>query len=219
MPQAMTRLYLIRHGETPWNTEKRIQGHTDIGLNDNGLSQAQATAAWLAAHGPEIKHIYSSDLTRAWLTATTIADAINLTPIPVSQFRERRYGLFEGLTHQEAATKYPYEYHQLEQRNPDFVPSGGESLYALFERVTHRLQMIAREHIGEQLVIVCHGGVLDVINRFVRGNPLHQQRDFEIPNASISWVRFREGATPPWMMENWGSTQHLKSPALDELEA
>lgn len=210
---------MIRHGETPWNTEKRIQGHTNIGLNDNGLSQAKATADWLTQHGQQIQHIYSSDLTRAWLTATTIGDAIGLQPIPVSALRERRYGAFEGLTHHEAAAQFPREYHALEQRDPSFAPpNGGESLFTLFERVTRSLQTIARKHTGEQFAVVAHGGVLDVINRFVRGNPLHLHRDFEIPNASISWVRYREENTPPWMIESWGTTQHLKSTALDELE-
>lgn len=210
---------MIRHGETAWNTEKRIQGHTDIGLNDQGWLQAKATANFLAQHHPEIKHIYSSDLTRAWLTATAIADAMHLRPIPLDTLRERRYGAFEGLTHKQAADQFPRDYQTLEQRDPAFAPpDGGESLYTLFERVTRSLQTLAHKHMGEPWVMVAHGGVLDVINRFVRGNPLSLHRDFQIPNASISWVRYCEHNTPPWTIESWGHTQHLKSSALDELE-
>lgn len=214
-----TTICLIRHGETPWNTERRIQGHTDIGLNEAGLDQAQAAAAWLQAKHPNIRQIYSSDLSRAWLTASTIANALGLSPIPDNQLRERRYGNFEGLTYQQAEQQFPDDYRAFEQRIPDFaIPGGGESLNQLYLRITQSLQQIAEAHLGETVAIVCHGGVLDIVNRFVRQKPLQEKRDFDVPNAGLNWIQYQAEHSPPsWHILEWGSTEHLKMSAMDEL--
>ena len=144
-----------------------------------------------------------------------IASVLRLLPSLRPEFRERRYGLFEGLTYDEARAKYPAEYRSFERREPDFViPAGGESLQQLFERVSSGLQRIATNHRGETVVIVTHGGVLDIVNRLVRGNPLSRPRDFLIPNAGINWVRVRNGG---WTLEAWGVTEHLAMFGLDEL--
>ena len=95
-----TRICLVRHGETEWNTERRIQGHIDIGLNETGLRQAALAGRWLRDAG--IAALYGSDLTRAWVTAQTIAAALGLSPVVVPEMRERCYGIFEGLTYEEA---------------------------------------------------------------------------------------------------------------------
>ena len=213
-----TRICIIRHGETPWNTEKRIQGHTDIGLNDEGVKQAAAAAQWIKRQHTNLKALYSSDLSRAWLTATAIGDGLNLLPIPEPSFRERKYGCFEGLTYLEAEKNHPQAYAQFHARIPFFqIPDGGESLVALHERVSGALKNIARKHLGQSIGIVCHGGVLDIINRFVRGKPLAEKRDFDIPNAAINWIVFEENPMPTWTIEVWGDTRHLTNPVLDEL--
>jgi probable phosphoglycerate mutase len=213
-----TTICLIRHGETPWNIERRIQGHTDIGLNNAGVDQAQAAAKWLSTNHREISQIYSSDLSRAWLTATLIGDALKISPIPDSHLRERRYGNFEGLTYQQAQDQFPAEYVSFETRIPDYaIPGGGESLNDLFTRITQSLQKIMGAHPGETLAIVCHGGVLDIVNRFVRNTPLNQKRDFEVPNAGLNWIRYQPKETPSWAILDWGNTEHLARQALDEL--
>lgn len=208
-----TRICLVRHGETAWNAEKRIQGQTDIALDQTGLAQAAAAARWLSRQ--PVDALYSSDLLRARQTAACIADALNLPLSLLPAFRERRYGLFEGMTYDEARVRYPEDYHAFEVRDPDYAfPGGGESLKQLHVRVTGQLQRLAADHAGQLVVLVTHGGVLDIVNRFVRGNPLELARDFLIPNAGINWLSVRDGR---WALDSWGETAHLAAGALDEL--
>jgi 2,3-bisphosphoglycerate-dependent phosphoglycerate mutase len=95
-----TRICLVRHGETEWNAARRIQGQIDIGLNETGVRQAEAAGRWLKTVG--IVALYSSDLKRAWRTAQAIGQELGLVPLPLPELRERRYGIFEGLTYAEA---------------------------------------------------------------------------------------------------------------------
>ncbi|HMV03969.1 MAG TPA: histidine phosphatase family protein [Accumulibacter sp.] len=208
-----TRICLVRHGETTWNAEKRIQGQIDIGLNSAGLVQAEAAARWLS--GQPVAALYSSDLLRARQTAERIAVRLRLQPHFLAEFRERRYGFFEGLTYDESRARYPAEYRLFETRDPAFViPFGGESLQQLHERVGTALARLAVEHGGQTIVVVTHGGVLDIVNRLARGNALSNPRDFLIPNAGINWVT---GDGEAWRLEAWGVTAHLNQFGLDEL--
>ena len=207
-----TRICLVRHGETEWNAERRIQGQIDIGLNDTGRRQAQAAGRWLKR--ADIAALYSSDLKRAWNTAQAIGAEIGLQPVPTPEMRERCYGIFQGLTYAEAQAKYPDGYAAFEGRNADYAFENGESLKAMFARVTGRLREIAAAHPGQNVAVVLHGGVLDIVNRFVRGNPLEMPRDFLIPNAGINWISMLDGA---WHLDAWGETGHLEPGALDEL--
>ncbi|MBS1190758.1 MAG: histidine phosphatase family protein [Rhodocyclaceae bacterium] len=210
--QSVARLCLVRHGETEWNTQRRIQGQIDVGLNDKGLRQAEAAGRRLKDAG--ITTLYSSDLQRAWSTAERIGAAIGLAPLPVPELRERRYGIFEGLTYDEAKVRYPAAYAAMESRDPDWDGETGESLLAHFERVAGKLKALAAAHVGESIVVVVHGGVLDIINRFVRGTPLETPRDFLIPNTGLNWIVCDGGE---WRIETWGDTAHLEADALDEL--
>lgn len=207
-----TRLCLVRHGETEWNAERRIQGQIDIGLNATGRAQAAAAGRWLRQAG--IAAIYSSDLQRARATAEAIGEALGLAVSLTSALRERRYGVFEGLTYDEAKRRFPAGYAAFEGRNADYAFENGESLRDMFVRVTGALRSIAANHPGQCVVVVLHGGVLDIVNRFVRGNPLEMPRDFLIPNAGLNWIALAGGA---WHIESWGDTAHLADGALDEL--
>jgi probable phosphoglycerate mutase len=214
MNMKTTRICLVRHGETAWNAEKRIQGHVDIPLNNEGLAQADAAARYLS--GQPVAALYSSDLQRAWQTAERIGVALDLTPVATPELRERRYGIFEGLTYADARIVHPAAYCLFEQRDPDqVIPEGGESLRQIDERVTGCLGRLAAEHGGETIVVVTHGGVLDITNRFVRGNPLELPRDFLIPNAGINWVSVNGDR---WALDVWGDTRHLLTGALDEID-
>ena len=207
-----TRICLVRHGETEWNAERRIQGQIDIGLNETGLRQAAATGRRLTTAG--IAALYSSDLKRAWVTAQAIGKALGLTPQPVPELRERHYGIFEGLTYDEARDTYPAGYAVFEGRNADYDFTNGESLKAMFARVTGKLQALAATHRGQAVAVVVHGGVLDIVNRYVRGNPLEMPRDFLIPNAGINWIA---AVDCKWSIETWGETAHLDAGVRDEL--
>lgn len=207
-----TRFCLVRHGETEWNAERRIQGQIDIDLNENGRRQAVAAGHWLQKAG--IVALYSSDLRRAWATAQAIGEALALVPGALPQMRERRYGIFEGLTYGEAQARYPDGYAAFEGRNAAYDFENGESLRDIYARVTGKLQDLAAAHRGQNVAVVLHGGVLDIINRFVRGNPLEAPRDFLIPNAGLNWIAAVDGQ---WRIETWGETAHLEAGALDEL--
>lgn len=207
-----TRICLVRHGETEWNAERRIQGQIDIALNATGLRQAAAAGRWLKTAG--IVALYGSDLKRAWATAQLIGEALGLVPQPVPELRERRYGVFEGLTYDEAKQRFPDGYAAFEGRNASYDFENGESLSEMFARVSGKLQMLAAAHCGESIAVVVHGGVLDIVNRFVRGNSLETPRDFLIPNAGLNWIAAVDGR---WHIESWGETAHLEPGALDEL--
>ena len=211
-----TRFCFIRHGETPWNAERRIQGHTDIGLDPEGVHQAGLAGRWLAAGERCPQFLYCSDLLRARLTAEPLAAALGLSIRYVPALRERRYGIFEGLTYDEAQARFPADYASFEHREPDYAfPHGGESLRTFYARVTGALQALHAAHPGETVAVVTHGGVLDIINRFVRGNPLELPRDFHIPNTGLNWVL---AAPEGWRIESWAETRHLDHGALDELD-
>ncbi len=208
----ITRICLVRHGETEWNMERRIQGQIDIALNPTGLDQATAVGSWLRNAG--IVALYSSDLKRAWATAQAIGAALGLSPVAVPEMRERRYGIFEGLTYDEARARFPEGYAAFARRDADYSFDHGESLKQMAARVTGKLEEIAAAHPRQNVAVVLHGGVLDIVNHFVRGNPLEMPRDFLIPNAGISWIATVDGV---WTLESWGETGHLEPGALDEL--
>ena len=208
---SVTRICLVRHGETAWNVEKRLQGHLDIPLNETGVAQAAAAAQGLA--GIAFSAIYSSDLLRARTTAQAAADVIGLPVQVTAELRERNCGEFQALTQKEAAARFPDDYHRYHDRDVDFVIPGGESLGALAARITATFNRIAAAHGGEIILIVSHGGVLDIIHRLATGMALGAPRDFHISNAALNWLDVDDGK---WTLIKWDDTDHLDE-ALDEL--
>lgn len=203
---------LVRHGETSWNAERRLQGHIDIPLNDRGRAQALSTAHSLAAF--HFSAMYSSDLQRAHVTARAIA-AQRPQPLAIEpRLRERHYGDFQGLTYDEAAARFPEAYDRFKARELDHpIPGRGESLAAFAARVTEALIDIAQRHAGQRVLVVTHGGVLDVAHRLAAAKPLDTPRDFTIPNAALNWIEHDAGR---WRLIHWGDERHLAQ-ALDEL--
>lgn len=207
-----TRICLVRHGETAWNVEKRLQGQLDVPLNAVGEAQARATAQGL--EGQRFAALYSSDLSRARQTAEAIAQVVNLPIHLQAQLRERQYGIFERLTYTEAEARYPSEYARLHARDPDFVIPQGESLRQMVQRVGSCLRSLVADHPGQQILLVAHGGVLDAIRRIVTGKPLDEPRDFQISNAALNWLEFHP--QNGWKILAWDQRDHLET-ALDEL--
>lgn len=201
---AVTRFCLVRHGETEWNACRRIQGSIDIDLNAMGRHQAESVA--LALAGVRFSALYSSDLRRAWNTARIIGRSIGLEPQSLPPLRERHYGIFEGLTSEEARRHYPEAYAYYERRDRHYAFESGESLTAFMERVSGALKTLAAAHSGETVAVVLHGGVLDAAYRFVADFPLENRRTFGIPNAGLNWLRF-DGAQ--WQIDAWARTDHL----------
>lgn len=208
------RICLVRHGETAWNAERRLQGHIDIPLNPRGLSQAEATARSLARAGERFAALYSSDLQRARQTAEAVARAHGLAATHDARLRERHYGVLQGLTFDEAERQQPQAWQHFKRREPQVaLDGGGESLGGLAARVHGALEEIAARHAGETVVVVTHGGVLDIAHRLATGKPLEAVRDFAIPNAALNWVEHTSGC---WRLLAWADESHLAS-ALDEL--
>lgn len=212
MPHA-TRFCFVRHGETPWNAERRLQGHLDIPLNDHGLTQAAAAASGLLGQG--IVAIYSSDLGRARQTAAIAAARLGLPVRHLFALRERHFGAFQGLTYDEAASVYPDCFRRFQQRDPEHAPAGGESLRQLAQRITQALSAIAEQHPAQTVLVVAHGGVLDIVHRLASGRDLAAARDFAIPNAALNWLRYQP-QQQAWTLESWADQRHLAT-ALDEL--
>lgn len=206
-----TRIIAIRHGETAWNVDTRIQGHLDIPLNDTGLWQAQRVAAALA--GEPIAAVYASDLKRAHTTAGAIAQAVGLSVVAHTGLRERSFGMFEGKTFTEIDTAWPEDARAWRKRVPEWAPEGGESLLVLRERILQTAQALARQHMGEQIVLVAHGGVLDVLYRIATGQELQAPRTWQLGNASINRLLW----TPQgFSLVGWADTRHLEQETRDE---
>ncbi len=200
----MTRICFIRHGETDWNVARRIQGHTDIPLNETGRAQALAMA-FNAAH-QHFRAIYSSDLMRTMETAQVLAQREDQDVKPFAQLRERHYGVFQGITAAEGAERYPQAYAHYVARDLDYDFETGESLRALAERVSQGIDWLVRHHSGQTIAAVSHSGVLDVIYRRATGRPLHTPRDFVIPNCALNWFHF-DGQG--WHLESWADRHYL----------
>lgn len=147
----MTELLLVRHGETDWNAEGRLQGHTDRPLSEYGRSQASRLAADL--EGEDVEAIYSSDLARARETAEIVGERIGLPVVLDPGLREKDWGNWEGLT-------------AVERDRVEFV---GESTEAHQERMLQALQRIAERHPAGRVLVVTHGGSMRRVQTVVLG--------------------------------------------------
>lgn len=207
-----TRIIAVRHGETAWNVDARIQGQLDIQLNDTGRWQAQRVGHALS--GEPLAAIYSSDLGRAHETARAIADAAGIPVVAHSGLRERRFGMFEGKTFDEITQNWPEHALNWKKRIPEWQPpDGGESLLELRERVTRTVSDLASRHCGGLIAVVAHGGVLDALYRIATGQEVNSPRTWQLPNGAINRLLWTpEGFT----LVGWSDTQHLEHAAHDE---
>ena len=208
-----TRILAIRHGETAWNVDTRLQGHLDIPLNEVGLRQAQHLAQALAQR-ETIDAIYASDLSRAHTTAQAIAQALGLTVKIHPGLRERHFGAFQGRTYAEIEAELPEHAWHWRKRKPDWTPpEGGESLITLRERIVATVDELAAQHRGQQVVMVAHGGVLDILYRAATRLELQAPRTWQLTNTSVNRLLW----TPQGLsLVGWGDTTHLDALAKDE---
>ncbi len=206
-----TRIIAIRHGETAWNVDTRIQGHLDIPLNDTGLWQAQQVGQALA--GEPVAAVYTSDLQRARVTAQAVADSTGAPLVLEPGLRERSFGQLQGRTFAEIETQLPEEARRWRQRDPHFEPEGGESLIVFRERITRITDQLVQRHPGELVALVAHGGVLDVLYRAATGQELQAPRTWKITNAAINRLLWTESGLT---LVGWADTQHLDNASRDE---
>ena len=201
------RILAIRHGETAWNVDTRIQGQLDVGLNDTGRWQAERLAQALS--GEALGAIYASDLGRAHHTALAISRVTGVAVIAEPGLRERHFGEFQGKTYAEIETTLPEQARLWRTRDPAFAPPGGESLLQLRERVVSTAEKLAARHPGELIALVGHGGVLDVLFRAAARLDIQAPRTWALGNAAINRMLWSpEGFT----LVGWADTQHLQHP-------
>ena len=201
----MATIYLVRHGETLWNREKRLQGHIDVGLNENGLWQASRVGEALAKK--PLAAVVSSDLSRASQTASAIAAHHGLELKLDSMIRERHYGIMQGLSHQEVMELHPRNHAAWKNRETDFRPENGESLSEFYARIRESFIRWARLYEGQEIAVVAHGGVLDCVYRMATAMPLEAPRNFEILNASLNTIQYQDGG---FALVEWGDVSFLK---------
>jgi probable phosphoglycerate mutase len=207
-------LIVVRHGETVWNREKRMQGTTDTPLSDVGRSQAQAVGRRLA--GEDFSALYASDLARARETASIIAGHTGRELIMDSRLRERRFGIFEGLTAGEIEQRFPEEHARFISRDPHYEVPGGECARSFTERCLGCLSEIAGRHRGEDVVVVTHGLVLDALYRAAHGLGHGERRPVPLINASLNLFGYGAGA---WRLVLWGDISHLAPEEVTQYRA
>jgi probable phosphoglycerate mutase len=200
----MTELILVRHGETDWNRELRFQGHVDVGLNAIGLEQARRLASRLAAEPAH--RVYASDLLRARQTAQPVAQQLRMKSVAVPALREQSFGIVDGMRVDDIKAQHPQAWEGWLQFREDYCMPGGETTREFHARVMDAVKRLAADHRGETLVVVTHGGVLDMIYRSARSLGLAGPRQSDIPNAGVSRVRVLETRIE---IVSWADTAHL----------
>lgn len=189
-----TILYLVRHGETDWNLVRRIQGHSDIALNELGLRQAGQVAGRF--QGEKIHAVYSSDLSRARETACRIASNFDSTVSTRTTLRERCYGQWEGLTYDEIRARF---------EDLDEESCGIETFEGMQHRAVTALTEIAAAHPNEAIVVVSHGGLINSFLHYVTGGS-QGTGITRIDNTGITIFRYADSR---WEVLQVNDTEHL----------
>jgi probable phosphoglycerate mutase len=207
----LTRVVAVRHGETVWNAEMRMQGQLDTALSARGRWQAGRAAASLAGEG--IEAIFASDLVRAFDTAQPLAARLGLPITTDKGLRERSFGVFQGHLYAEIDLRWPAEAARWRHHDPDFGPEGGETLREFSARAVAACTRIAAANAGRTIAIVTHGGVLDCLYRAAAGIDIGAPRSWELGNAAINRLLY----TPRgFTLVGWSDTSHLEGVTLDD---
>jgi probable phosphoglycerate mutase len=201
---STTELLLIRHGETDMNRELRFQGQVNVSLNAIGHAQARRLADRMRAETADA--VYVSDLLRARQTAAPIAGVLCLHPVAQSGLREQDFGRMDGMRVEDIQHAHPEAWAGWLRFEADFAMPEGESTRAFHARVMAAVQRLAAAHADQTVVVVTHGGVLDMIYRTARSLSLNGPRQSEIPNAGLNRIRVRDGDID---ILAWADTRHL----------
>ncbi len=200
------KIYLIRHGQTDWNIQGRIQGSHDIPLNEVGQRQATKLAEGMDSR--PVSRIFSSTLTRAMETAQKIGSRQNVEIYPMPQLIEVEFGKWEGMTWEEIMEAYPKEY-RLWALNPDEVaPPGGETQEQVIRRCVKAINEALRITGGrEDIAIVSHGATIAyLVSYMMRDNP--EIESIIVENASITTVNYNP-LTEDFMLLEMNDTSHI----------
>jgi probable phosphoglycerate mutase len=201
---AVCRLYVLRHGETEWNVEQRLQGHTDSGLTQWGRRQVELLGKRLGAL--PFAALYCSDLPRALDSIRPLASKTGLEPRLERRLRERNLGVFEGLNARECTEQHGEAWSRFKSNDPEFVVPGGESGRELSQRTHQALREIAGRHLGQTVAVMGHGGTLNHTFRLCLSLPLTARRNFSSPNASVNIIDYDDCAG--FFLHAWGDVSH-----------
>ena len=202
----MTKIMLVRHGVTEWNSKGKFQGQSNVHLAPDGVHQARL----LTAHFPFdiVDAIYSSDLSRAKTTAEVIASRFNSEIISIPEFREMNFGEWEGQSFEALAQLEPVEFKKFFLQPDMLIIKGGETFAEVQNRAMTALRKIVREHESgdKHIVIVTHGAVIRVILAYILEMPLRKIWTIKQYNTAINILRYDDGA---YSVELVNSTYHL----------
>ena len=199
-----TTILAVRHGETVWNLQGRMQGYLDSDLDAGGVQQADLLGLRLA--GETIDAVYSSDLGRTLATARGITRHTRHEIRQEPGLRERHLGKFQGLTGEEAAKHHPDDWRRFKSRDPHHDLGDGETLVVFSARCVTAVERIAAAHPGGRVLVVSHGGVLDCLYRHALGISLDAPRNWTLLNASLNTLTVSAG---DWRLVHWGDVDHL----------
>ncbi len=199
-----TEIILIRHGETEWNSQKRMQGHSNSNLSEVGRGQIQALGELMK--NVSFDHIYSSDSLRARQTAEAITQYSGHTLQFDQRIREKNLGVFEGLTSTEAKERHPEIYRLFKTAGANYVIDEGESTQQLLERALEFIEEIRLRHPQERVVMVTHGGVVRVLMKHALGLSIDAPTRFIIKNTGIFGLIWNEN----WLVTQMGGVSHLE---------
>ncbi len=200
----MAKIYALRHGQTEWNLQRRIQGHLDSELTELGEKQARALGE--AFKKIKIDALYSSDLGRAVKTVTPVQEMTDLPLITKKCLRETNLGIWSGKTGKEIEAAITNDFEFFKKRDPDFRIPEGETLRERQHRTVSCFEELAKAHAGQIIAVMTHGGILDSLFRHVVEMPLESNHQFSISNASINVVSKNDSG---WRLESWGNVSHL----------
>ena len=214
------KLILVRHGETDWNAEGRIQGMLDIPLNALGMQQAGLAAVELA-RTIDVARLVSSDLVRTRETTTPINAATGFEPRFDARIRERHFGVWQGKTYEEWRVQDAVGMARYSAGDPDYGPEGGETASQFLKRCVDAVTDLVLSSDEKTLILVTHGGVVSSMVRHAEGLNPQSARTWSVPNASISeWrVEYVHDA-PVFYVNRIGDVAHLEhaDAALDEVD-
>ncbi len=203
--ETTTTLVLIRHGETEWNRQARIQGHTDSALTVDGVAQAEAGAARLRIE--KFDAMVASDLGRTRHTAEILNRPLQLPLRFDVGLRERCFGVGEGRVYAELDAEYPELFSRVRETDPHYAIPGAETRAEFHQRTTTALQAIADDHRGQRVLVVTHGGVLGAVYRWLNGLPIASPHLIDIPNLGYNRILVSGN---DWKIDTWGDISHLK---------
>ena len=199
-----TEIILIRHGETEWNSQQRMQGHSNSDLSSVGQAQIQALGQWMK--NVPFDHIYSSDSLRAKQTAEAITQFSGHELQFDQRLREKNFGVFEGLTSEEARERHPEVFRLFKTAGSKYVIDEGESTQQLQDRALEIVNEIRIKHPEERVLLVTHGGFIRVVMKHSLGLPLETPTRFLIRNTGVFCLVWED----KWLVSQMGGVSHLE---------